>query len=221
MRILVSVPAVSFDDVKDQEYLKDFVQDPVPFSPSSYNLDCFTALSEEESPLKLFGVNIPHLTLSGHAIGVAGPNKPHDELFVPPSLRERMVKLCGKYDKWRPYPAQVLSNYAINMAKRFTGKRCKMFTEASNKASWEILCYVEHAPASLIHQNRKTALKIAKIVINSTIQAISDWPGVPVVLFSPYGYKQKDGFICSNIVDCKKLDNWEGIKKYFYDKLED
>lgn len=219
MRILVSVPAISFEDIIGQEGIDRFTQDPVPFSPSSYDLDCYTAFTEEEAPIKLFGINIPHLTLDGHAIGIAGPNKPKNELFVPLSLKEKMSKICGKYDKWRPYPAQISSNYAINIARRFTNKRCKMFTEASNHASWDILCYVEHAPASLAHVDKEAAKFIAKIVINRTVQAISDWQGISVVLFSPYGHNKKEGFVCSNIIDCNKLNNWKGIKDYFYGKI--
>lgn len=220
MRILVSVPSLSFDDIKDKDFLKSFVQDPLPFSPSSHNLDCFMELSKEECPLKLFAINVPHLALTGHAIGVSGPNNLQNELFVPLSLREKMVRLCGHYDKWRPYPAEKLTNYAISMAWKFAKKRCKMFTEASNKASWDVLCYVDHSPASLIHLDRKEALRAAEIIINATIQAISDWPSIPVVLFSPYGYPKADGFVCSNIVDASKLTNWKGIKNYFYGKID-
>lgn len=220
MRILVSVPSISFDDVKDK-YLKDFVQDPLPFSPSCHTLDCFRELSQDECPLKLFAINIPHMPLTGHAIGVSGPNNTKEELFVPLSLREKMINLCGHYDKWRPYPARVLNNYSINIAKRFAKKRCKMFDAASNKASWEVLCYVDHSPASLMHLSRQEALNVSEIIIKNTVKAISDWTTVPLVLFSPYGYPDKSGFVCSNIVNTANLIDWKGIKNYFYGKPKD
>jgi len=217
MRILVSIPGISFKDTIDNSSLfKNFVQEPIPFSPSTHNLDSFSCLGEN-IPLKLFGINIPHLILTGNAIGVAGPGYPKDELFVPPSLKEKLISVCGVYDKWRPYPAQAVTNYTFSMAHKFAKKRGKIFSFASNNASWEVLFYVEHAPSSLIHLDRKAALTIAETTIHHAVQAIIDWPGVSVVLFSPYGYQCEDGFICSNCIDCHGLDNWNKLKGGYWD----
>lgn len=216
MRILVSTPAICLANVVDLPVIKNlFVDDPVEFESAEQTLDSFKSGLEGVKPKNMWGLNVPNfpLELNG-AKGVAGPGKPQEELFYPPELKRKLQPLCGKYDKWRPYPAdKPLSEYAMKMAKRFTNKRCRMFDFASRKLSWDLLFYVEHSQASLAHLDSDLAVEIAEKVFEQLARTCSEWPSVPVVLFSPYGTKGRPGFVVSkNIVG--PMNNWEHIRSY-------
>lgn len=217
MRILVSIPSIPYEDVVGLEIVRNtFVNDPLQFEPpQSTTLDEFSRGLAGLKPSRMLGINIPNFPLEANACtGVAGPGKPHDELFCPPELRRKMSNLCGKYDKWRPYPAEEpLSSYAKKMATRFTNKRCRMFEYASRKLSWDLLFYVEHAPASVAHLDRGLAIEVANRVFQQVARTSAEWPSVPMVVFSPYGLHGEPGFsVYKNVVD--PVHNWDHVRGY-------
>lgn len=211
MRILVSIPSVS-DKFLDTEEAEAFL-DSAPFCPTGRTLDVFATELAKLKVDKLFGVNIPHWTLQGDDQGISGPGA--GPLWVPPSLEKKFSVRAGVYDKWRPYPAEPpLSRYNINMAKRFSGKRYRMFAMAADDMRWETLFYVEHSPASLAHLSEKEALKIARKVVRHVSRVALSMPYVDVVIFSPYGTGRKKGFVLSNRIEASDLDTWPKIKAY-------
>jgi hypothetical protein len=179
-------------------------------------LDCFPKELGELRPKNAWGINIPHWPLEDTFVqGVAGPGMPHEELFNPPELKGRFQRLCGTYDKWRPYPAEApLSSYNVDIAKRFCRKRCRMFQEVASKMDWDLLFYVEHSPASLAHLSEKIAMEIADVVVSKAIAVARSCPGASLVIFSPYGIGSAPGFAVSNAIDGGKLASWEGIRRY-------
>jgi hypothetical protein len=215
-RILVSIPAVSLSDI---ELPRGFVTEPCSFPSGTRNLDVFKHELEGVSPDGAWMLNVPNFPLEERgATGVAGPGHPSSELFVPPELEESLSDVAGKYDKWRPYPASSASNYAKKMALRFARKRCKVFLHAARQMEWEVLFYVEHSPASIAHLDRDAAAKAAQIVVSSVDKAMADLPGVPLVLFSPYGAGEDDGFVVSNRVEDK--NSWVFIREFLNGEWE-
>lgn len=217
MRILVSTPAISYADIVDNQIIrKFFVEDAVEFEPLNDTLDVFGKELSSVSPQNMFGINVPNFPLEARGVkGVAGPGKPQDELFYPPDLKRKLQSMCGKYDKWRPYPAEEpLSQYAMKMARRFTTKRCKMFEAASTKLSWDLLFYVEHSPASLAHLDKGCAMEIADKVFWQAVRTSCEWPSVPIVIFSPYGVGGVSGFSVSRNVGSAPMNDWGCIRRY-------
>lgn len=219
MRICIAIPSIDFEDIIDNEILKSFIlEDPVPFSdPSVCNLDVFSKELAGLAPPKLWGINIPNFPLEANkAIGVAGPGKPSEEVFVPTELKRKLTPLIGKYDKWRPYPAEKpLSDYAMKMAKRFCNKRCKIFNKAACDYSWDTLFYVETAPLSLAHLNKEFAMELCDQILKVARTIHKEWPDVPIVIFSPFGVDCTPGFtISTNVPSSACINNWENIRRY-------
>lgn len=216
-KILVAAPAISFSNASKLEIMKEgewltFNR----FAPTERNLSCFKS-EIKEFPQNSWLVNVPGIPLVESGLkGVAGPGLPKDELFVPEAISERLSSIVGQYDKWRPYPAEKpLTPYAIEMALKFTKKRCKLLREIHDSQVWEFLFYVEHATASLAHLSEPEALVIFKHVVEAAIDASKAWSSCPIVVFSPYGAKSKPGFIASNIeLGTKEKATWDIIRSY-------
>lgn len=213
MRILVAVPGISYSVISRKLEPMGFVAQG-RFSPSARNLDAFSdELKKFEPPSYMWGVNIPHWPMEATSTkGVAGPGRPQDELFYPRKLQRELSGLCGKYDKWRPYPAETLSGYAIDMASRFSKKRCKMFAEIARKQAASVLFYVEHSPASLAHLSMEEALVVAEAVIKAAIRV--SCPDEPFVVFSPYGADGGDGFYASNGAGQMDVSDWDAVRRF-------
>jgi hypothetical protein len=208
-RILVSIPSISIDNFPDLGWT------PAEFQKTSTTLDCFKSELEGIKVKKLWGVNIPHFSLADHgACGVVGPSKPFDELFYPPEIGERMSMICGTYDKWRPYPAEVMSPYTVQIAVKFARKRCKLFKHVAENMDWDALFYVEHSPSSLAHLDKEVAQLIAKDVMESVVKVAEQWPSVPLVIFSPYGTNGENGFIVSNLQEVDAVGTWDWIREF-------
>lgn len=216
MRILVAIPAVS---AKMAKRCRSLIQYPdiLPFeSEGARTLDVFSTQLAGLSPDKFFGINVPHWPLEerGHR-GVAGPGLPADELFYPPDLKQKLWTQSRKYDKWRPYPAEPpLSKYNVDMARKYAGKRTRIFSKVANDMRWEMLFYVEHSPASLAHLCQDTAQELSDVICEKVIEVSASMPYAKLAIFSPYGPGRQSGFVVSNGIDSKKLCNWEGIRKY-------
>lgn len=216
MRMLVALPAISYKSASRMEVLKDFLSIEV-FEPTLTTLDVFPHEMKGISPPHFWSVNVPHWPMQASGTrGVAGPGKPADELFSPTYLQKTMAPICGKYDKWRPYPAEKpLSNYAVEMAERFSKKRCRMFDKIiDSDMPCETLFYAEHAPASLAHVSRRAARVSAEVIIDLVKGTAQRNPRWELVIFSPYGVGSKPGFVVSNRMDAKHLSNWTEIRKY-------
>jgi len=208
-KILVSIPSISISTFPQMGWI------PAPFSTTERTLDCFKTELSGLSVDKLWGVNIPHFSLSEHgASGVAGPGMPHRELFFPEEIEPRLSMICGTYDKWRPYPAEKLTPYAIQMAVKFARKRCKLFKHIAENMDWDVLFYVEHSPSSLAHLDNEVAGLIAKEVMESVVKVSEQWPSVPIVIFSPYGTGDDGGFIVSNLQGQEANGDWDWIRRY-------
>jgi len=208
-KILLSIPSIS------RSNFPDFDWTPADFEPTDRTLDCYKHELEGIKPKRLWGVNIPHFSLAEHGVcGVAGPGKPAEEVFYPYELEPELALVCGSYDKWRPYPAEVLNHYSIQMAEKFAKKRCKLFKYLAEKKEWETLFYVEHSPSSIAHLDEDVARDVAAGVIDAVMSVHKQWPSVPVVIFSPYGTGDKDGFIVSNLLETEVVGNWQWIREF-------
>jgi hypothetical protein len=215
MKILVAVPSISHEMAQSISNLSHYLSIE-SFEKTQNTLDVFIDEMKDVAPENFWTLNVPHWPIEERGTkGVAGPGKPHQELFVPGYLQKTLAPLCGKYDKWRPYPAaKPLSPYSINMAKRFAKKRCKMFHKIVDDMPFETLFYVEHGPASLAHLSKKTAVEIANEVIAEANYAASKNPRYDIVIFSPYGVGNTPGFVVSKRMDAKLLSNWTAIRQY-------
>lgn len=222
MRILVSIPAVSHKMAKRCDGLFPFHNIESFYPKKLQNLDIFADEFADVRPEKFFGINVPHWPLrEREGRGVAGPGLPTEELFHPPSLRGRLFDQARTYDKWRPYPAQrPLSSYNVSMARKYAGKRCRMFAKVAEDMRWENLVYVEHSPASLAHLSRKEARDIADRVIRLAVEVGGGMPYADLVIFSPYGIGGDPGFVVSNRIDPKRLRSWGHIKEYLEGQYE-
>lgn len=221
MKIMVAVPAISCQIASNIDCLYTF-GDIYEFEPTGRNLDVF----HDEMPVDIqgfFGINVPHWSFSQKGgQGVSGPGNSDNDLFCPQLLEEDLGQLAGKYDKWRPYPAGApLSDYGKGMASRYSRKRCRMFAHVAHKMKWDVLSYVEHAPSSLAHLDIKTAASLTEYVVQKTVSVYLSMPFSEIVIFSPYGIKDSNGFICSNILKPKDLCKWSGIRKWIGGKYED
>lgn len=218
-RILVAIPALSFKSANESEVIRkllDLVPPVGKFKPTQQTLDVFPKELSGLRPKKMWGINIPHWPLEEtNCKGVAGPGLPGDELFRPPEIGKQLKRLCGEYDKWRPYPATPpISPYNIKIAKRFAKKRCRMFKEIADTQSWDTLFYVEHSPASLAHLDEDVALEIAENVIEEAVAVSRSWSNAFLVIFSPYGIGKQPGFVVSNIIEGSAITSWDGIRHY-------
>ena len=212
MRILVAIPSLSID-IFDNTEIDCFIEKG-SFRPKGRNLDVFYDELDDIKINKLFGINIPNWSFSEKGgEGVSGPGK--DDVWFPPELKDRLAARAGVYDQWRPYPASYpISSYSINIAKRFSRKRYRMFETISDEMSWDTLFYVEHSPSSLAHISKKHAYEIGTNIIKSVIKVSSSMPFVDVVIFSPYGIGKKSGFVVSNRIEAKDLNSWKNIREY-------
>lgn len=215
MRILVSIPAISFDLARCKESLEYFGE-VSRFKPTLRTFDAFDSELSDIRPKSFFGINVPHWPLLGkRGVGVAGPGAPVGELFCPASLGKKMGALAGKYDKWRPYPAMPpLSSYNLGIARRYARKRCRMFRHAALEEKWETLFYVEHSPASIAYLAEKEASLLAEHVIEACLSVSRSMPFIDMAIFSPYGIGKKDGFLVSNKVKVNGLRDWSLIRQY-------
>jgi hypothetical protein len=214
-RLLVSLPAISFDQV--EEGLGTSFLDVSPFTRTYATLDVFHKEIGGTKPRNgTWGLNVPHWPLeSNGANGVAGPGLPKGELFVPGRIRRRLEGIAGSYDKWRPYPAEdPLSSYAVRVARKFAQKRSKMLITISEDYPWDLIFYVEHAPASIAHLSSKRAMEVAEIPIRHAISVSKSWPNAMVVIFSPYGVGKKPGFVVSNALEGKDISTWEAVRMF-------
>jgi hypothetical protein len=214
MRILVAVPAISLAMSAKIPSLKSFLSIE-KFTPTIDTLDVFP--HEMGPPAEGFWtINVPLWPMEATGTrGVAGPGLPHDELFFPKYLSKNFAPLCGKYDKWRPYPAKKpLSTYNVDMAQKFTKKRCKMFEKVVEDMPCDILFYVEQSPASIAHVNKSAAIDAAELVISSTMKVAARHPAYEFVIFSPYGIGSSPGFVVSRRMDAKLLTDWNELRKY-------
>ena len=208
LKILVAIPSISRSNFPDVGWL------PADFQANSKTMDCFKTELNGIQINKLWGINIPNFSLAEHgASGVAGPGRPHDELFFPEEIGESLSMVCGTYDKWRPYPAEVLTPYTVQMAAKFARKRCKLFKHIAEKMDWDTLFYVEHSPASVAHLDQEVAQVIAREVVEAVAGVAQQWPSVPLVIFSPYGVNG-DGFIVSNLKVVEAAGTWQWIRDY-------
>lgn len=221
MKIMVAVPAISCQTASGIDCLDKF-GDIYEFEPAGRDMDVF----HNEMPVDIpgfFGINVPHWSFSQKGgQGVSGPGNSDNDLFCPPLLEDDLGKLAGQYDKWRPYPAVVpLSDYSRGMAGRYSRKRCRMFAYVAHNMKWDVLSYVEHAPSSLAHLDMKTAASLAGYVVQKAVSVYLSMPFSEIVIFSPYGTGDSDGFVCSNILEPKELCKWSGIRKWIGDNHED
>ena len=223
MRILVSVPAVSYEDVRGSELFDRFLFESA-FEPSGpHNLDVFSShtsdLRSSDFGGDFLGLNIPSWDFESQGgEGVLGPGiGGKDLVFWPDSMEKRLKKVCAKYDRWRPYPAEPpLSSYNISMANRFCRKRLRMFDRLAGDRGlpYELLMYVEHSPASLVHLDRLVSTKICTDVLSGVLSTSRSIPHADVVIFSPYGFGGEAGFVLSNTTETTTLSIWAGILDY-------
>lgn len=208
-KIVVAIPSISRANFPDLGWL------PADFKSTSKTLDCFKTELNGIHVAKLWGINIPNFSLSDHgASGVAGPGRPQEELFFPEEIGERLSMICGTYDKWRPYPAEVLNPYSVQIAVKFARKRCKLFKHVAENMDWDTLFYVEHSPSSVAHLDKDVARLITEEVIESVMGVAKQWPSVPVVIFSPYGIGEEDGFVVSNLQGDDAIGTWQWIREF-------
>lgn len=215
MRILVSLPAISETMARQSKQLSDNFLEIRPFKPTARTLDVFHSEMSGVKVKDFLGINVPHWSLEQKGCsGIAGPGLPSGELFFPDSLRDKFMPLVGSYDKWRPYPAENLTNYALKMASKFARKRRKMFEKAARDMSWDMLCYVEHSPASLAHLDQEAAMRIADGIVGATLGISGSMPFVSVVIFSPYGHDGGNGFVVANHLEASRLQEWNKIREF-------
>lgn len=225
MHILVCVPGVSYTAFQKSKLLVDPLVSG-PFEPTGRNLEVFqTELADIQVPY-MWGVNIPHWPMEAHGTkGVAGPGRPQDELFYPPSMAEPFGRIAGNYDKWRPYPAHTLSKYSVQMAKRLAKKRCRMFDYVVTREEGHCLLYVEHSPASVAHLSAKTGLSIADVVFERVLRTGRRRPSWPMLIFSPYGVGKRPGFFVSNGVgkiatEGIETANWDVVRAFIEESTQ-
>jgi hypothetical protein len=216
LRILVALPSISFSSAKNDGVIAGHFDDVVRFKFAGDTLDVFANELRDIAPSNLLCINVPHWPLgSKRSMGVAGPGSGNDELFVPATMKSILAPVAKTYDKWRPYPANgPLSNYVTKMARRFAKKRCRMLQRAVSKVSCKAVFYVEHSPMSIAHLDEEQSVMVSNDVVEASVAVWRDIPGADLVIFSPYGVGERDGFVVSNRLDPNNLSEWEGIRKY-------
>lgn len=224
MNILIAVPGVSHSMFSGSKFLNGNSEllDPVEFKPTGRTLDVFPQEMKGMFVAGFWGIGIPHWPMAENGThGVAGPGLPKEELYVPESIAEDMEEVSGKYDKWRPYPAQEpLSQYAEKMARKFSTKRGKFFEHIFRYTLWENIFWVEHAPASLAHVDRDAAMKNVDRILGKAMRVVRRKPAATFVFFSPYGPGEEPGFLVSSRLEPGAIVDWEGIRNYLNGKLD-
>jgi hypothetical protein len=222
MKILISVPGISFEMVqKSRAFTLGDLVDWGKFEPTQSTLDVFPAEMKGLYVPGLWSVGIPHWPMAENGTnGIAGPGLPKDELYVPDSIKSDMEELCGRYDKWRPYPAESASPYTVKMARKFSTKRGKAFEHIARFMRWETLFWVEHAPASLAHVAQSEALSIMDRLLFKSLGAIRSRGGATFVFFSPYGLGGEAGFSVSNRLENRDICTWQGIRNFLNGKYD-
>jgi hypothetical protein len=216
MDIIISLPGISFSAAPSVlDGLEDFLEIG-SFQPTIRNLDVYAFELKDMKQRNLWGVNIPHWPLDTTMTnGLAGPGMPLDELVVPQSLEDEILPLIGKYDKWRPYPANGADDsYAKKLAKRFSVKRGKVFEFIVRWMKWDTIIYVDHSTACLAAVDMDGASSIANGIIAKAMRGIRHRPLSTCIIFSPYGPSSEPGFVVSNKLDVSKIGDWDGIRKY-------
>jgi hypothetical protein len=224
MNILIAVPGISYASFIQSRFVNGDSEllDVGKFNPTARTLDVFPQEMKNLFAPGFWSIGIPHWPMEQNGTnGVAGPGLPREELYYPPSIEEDMIELVGKYDKWRPYPAEdPISQYMNKMARKFATKRCKFFEHIFRYTNWETLFWVEHSPASLAHIDQKAAMEISDRVLGKALRVIRRNPKATFVYFSPYGDGEEPGFVVSNRLEPAKLENWEGIRLYLNGKCD-
>ena len=222
MNILISVPGISHAMAASSDSLKTpELLEIAPFCPTTRTLDVFPREMKGIQVPGFWGIGIPHWPMEANCTnGVAGPGLPREELFVPESTAADMVEVAGKYDKWRPYPAQrPVSQYARKIARKFSTKRGKFFEHIFKFVKWETIFWVEHAPASLVHLDKKATMEIFERIMKKSLHIARRRPDATFVCFSPYGVGRASGFVVSNRIEASIVNEWEGIRRYLNGKL--
>ena len=216
MSILVSVPSISFEMSKKM-HSEDGYAIFVPFVHNGpQSLDAYRELDRVVGP-EVYCINVPNVCLSSKsAKGISGPSA-LTELFVPPLLEQELD--LGKYDRWRPYPAESLTPYAEKMARKMANKRIKGFKKIAKTKPWKSLIYVEHSAASICHLSKDLAMGLAARVYGAVQDVSCELPTTSYVLFSPYGPDGQPGFVTTNRVDPSKVNGWEGIRSWLLGRL--
>lgn len=224
MNILISVPGVSYATFINSRFVNGDSEllEVAPFQPTLGTLDVFPQEMKGLVIPGFWGVGIPHWPMEANGTnGVAGPGLPKDELFVPESIREDMVEVAGKYDKWRPYPCEgEPTQYQRKMARKLSTKRGKFFEHVFLYTRWQTIFWVEHAPTSMAHVDQQAALELSDRILGKALRIIRRKPGATFVYFSPYGAKKEPGFAVSNRLDSERLADWEGIRDYLLGKFD-
>lgn len=216
MRLLVSIPGISYrafsktKNFKSGEFM--YVGE---FLPTERTLDSYSIELCDIHVKYMWGLNVPHWPLKDReSNGIAGPGKPVEELFSSKKVERSYSGLLGKYDKWRPYPAEAVSMYSKDMAKRFSYKRCRVFEKMAKNEAYNLLFYVEHSPTSLAHLSVVAAMPIATDVISSVLKTARALPSCPLAIFSPYGPNGEPGFYATNGVDCDDVPDWNAVRSF-------
>jgi hypothetical protein len=221
MNILLSVPGISFEMAQKSEVFaaaSDFFG-LSSFQQSGITLDVFPKEMSGMFMPGLWGIGIPHWPMDANGTcGIAGPGLPKEELYVPKEIASDMSELCGTYDKWRPYPAQSPSKYALKVARKFATKRGKAFEHIVRFTKWETLFWVEHAPASLAHVDEAAAIALMDRIMAKAFKVARMKPAATIMAFSPYGYSGQDGFSLSNKFEAGTICGWEDIRIFLNGK---
>lgn len=224
MNVLIAVPGISLEAARHSKFLNGGSEllDMGPFEPTQRTLDVFPIEMKGICPPSFWGIGIPHWPLEATATnGVAGPGLPAEELFVPEQIQEDMEELAGKYDKWRPYPAEApITQYRKKIARKFSTKRGKFFEHIFRYVQWETIFWVEHAPASMAHVDQEAAMENSERILGKALRVTRRRPEATLVYFSPYGDGSSPGFVVSNRLAPDKVGNWKNIRRYLNGKLD-
>lgn len=224
MNVLIAVPGVSYSAFVQSRFVNGDSEllDVGKFDPTERTLDVFPKEMKGLMIPGFWSIGIPHWPMEENGTnGVAGPGLPKDELFVPESIEDDMVEVAGKYDKWRPYPAQPpLSQYATKMARKFSTKRGKFFEHIFRYVKWDTIFWVEHGPASLAHLDMDAAMENSDRILGKALRIIRRKPEVTLIYFSPYGVGSEEGFVVSNRLEPSSVKDWDGIRQYLTGKLD-
>lgn len=224
MNILIAVPGVSYSAFLNSKFLSGNSEllEVGEFKPSGTTLDVFPQEMKGMFIPGFWSIGIPHWPMVENGTnGVAGPGLPREELFVPESIADDMQEVAGKYDKWRPYPAQdPLTQYAQKMARKMSTKRGKFFEHIFRYTQWQTIFWVEHAPASLSHLSGEAAMENVDRILGKSLRVVRRRPAASFVIFSPYGVGGDPGFVVSTKIEAAALGDWDGIRQYLNGKLD-
>lgn len=213
-RIVISIPGLSLEDIKEIDSINNIICHPVVFEKTIDNIEVFSN-EITNIPFESYCINVPGLPLIDNGYkGVSGPGKPVSELFSPPELELEVFGAHGIYDKWRPYPVsneKELTNYIKKTALKFAKRRFMIFDHFILFKEWDLILYVEHSVDSIIKCNKKSGIEIANSIIKIILKLTYKIPGVPIILFSPYGVND-NGFAICNRSDLVNGCNWNLIR---------